>query len=190
MQSLVQLLKSKLLKILKPLQIIMQKLCRAEPLMNRQSVDLAMSLIRDGDILLSYEKQRLTSLFIKGKYKHAAIVSPRLTVIEAVGEGVREVDLEEWLFQMDSVAIIRPELENHTINYMAACNALTYIGRKYDFSFSIKNEEIYCSELVFICYNKEVPSFLIEYKSKEILPQVFRDLCEVDERFKLIFEFK
>ena len=41
-----------------------------------------------GDILLSYESGRLTSPFIKGQFKHAAIVSDDLYVIEAVGDGI------------------------------------------------------------------------------------------------------
>lgn len=167
----------------------MQKLGRSEPLMDRKSVDVALQIIKEGDILLSYEKQRFTSLFIKGKYKHAAIVSPKLTVIEAVGEGVREVDLEEWLFLMDSVAIVRPEFNNHTINYLASCNAMTYIGRKYDYTFSSGNDEIYCSELVYLCYKKEEPSFLNGYEKHEILPELYRDLCNGETCFKLIYEF-
>jgi uncharacterized protein YycO len=168
----------------------MQKFGRSEPLMNRKSVDLTMSLIRDGDIILTYEKQRFTSFFIKGKYKHASIVSAKMSVVEAVGEGVRESDLEEFLFLMDKVCIIRPEFYNHTINYFASCNALNFIGRKYDYTFSADNNEIYCSELVFLCYNKEVPSFLKEYEKKEILPQLYRDLCDNEKsNLKLIYEF-
>lgn len=179
------------LALFTPIQKLMQKLGRGEPLMNRKSVDLALSFIKEGDILLSYEKQRFTSLFIKGKYKHAAIVSPRIDVVEAVGSGVRDVDLEEWLFLMDSVAIIRPEFDNHTINYLAACNALTYIGKPYDFTFTSGNDAIYCSELVFLCYQRELKEFLDEYERSEILPQLFRDLADKpDSKFKLIYEFQ
>lgn len=179
------------LGLLTPIQKFMQKLGRSEPLMNRKSVDLALSLIKEGDILLSFEKQRSTSFFIKGKYKHAAIVSPKLDVIEAIGGGVRDVDLEEWLFLMDYVAIIRPEFENHTINYMAACNAMTYIGKPYDYKFQSGDKAIYCSELVYLCYQNELKEFLSEYERSEILPQVFRDLADKpDSKFKLIYEFQ
>jgi hypothetical protein len=184
-------LKIFLLTLLKPIQRLMQKIGRGEPLMNRKSVDLAISMIKEGDILLSYEKQRITSAFIKGKYKHAAIVSPKIDVIEAVGTGVRDVDLEEWLFLMDYVAIIRPEFDNHTINYLAACNALSYIGKPYDYTFSSNNDAIYCSELVFLCYQKELKEFLNQYERSEILPQLFRDLADrPDSKFKLIYEFQ
>lgn len=179
------------LTLFTPIQKWLQKIGRNEPLMNRKSVDLAMSLIKEGDILLSFEKQRPTALFIKGTYKHAAIVSPKIDVVEAVGEGVRDVDLEEWLFLMDYVAIIRPEFENHTINYMASCNAMTYIGKPYDYKFTSGNDAIYCSELVYLCYQNELKEFMSEYERTEILPQLFRDLADrPDSKFKLIYEFQ
>ena len=172
----------------------MQKLGRSEPKMNRDSVDLAMSLIQVGDIIVTHENQRLTSLFIKGEYDHAAIVGPNNKVIEAVGDsflkgenigGVRSVDLEEFLFLMDKVAIIRPIIGKEE-NYIAGCNALSYIGKGYDYEFKIDKDKIYCSELVYLSY-KEFGIF--DFGKKQILPQQFRDLCD-DVNFKLIFEFK
>jgi len=188
-------IKTFILWLFTPIQKIMQKLGRAEPKMNRESVDLAMSLIKTGDILLSKEDQRFTSLFIKGDYKHAAILSPS-GVIEAVGDdyengknlgGVRKVDLEEWLFLMDKVAIIRP-LQNPEINYIAGCNALSYIGRGYDYEFKIDKSKIYCSELIYLCYQSESDTFK-GIGRKEILPQYYRDICD-DVNFKLVFEFQ
>ena len=184
-----------LLRIFTPIQKIMQKLGRSEPKMNRDSVDLAMSLIQVGDIIVTHENQRLTSLFIKGEYDHAAIVSPS-GVVEAVGDdfdpkwglnvgGVRKVDLEEFLFLMDKVAIIRPIIGKEE-NYIAGCNALSYIGKGYDYEFKIDKDKIYCSELVYLSY-KEFGIF--DFGKKQILPQQFRDLCD-DVNFKLIFEFK
>lgn len=172
----------------------MQKLGRSEPKMNRDSVDLAMSLIQVGDIIVTHEDQRITSFFIKGEYDHAAIVSPA-GVVEAVGDmfqfginlgGVRKADVEEFLFLMDKVAIIRPLKTTKEQNYEAGCNALTYLGKGYDYEFKIDKDNVYCSELVFLAY-KEFGVF--DFDKKQILPQQFRDLCD-DVNFKLIFEFK
>lgn len=172
----------------------MQKLGRSEPKMNRKSVDLAMSLIKPGDILLSHENQRLTSLFIKGEYDHAAILGANGKVIEAVGDafedsknigGVRSVDLEEWLFLMDKVAIIRP-MFSQEINAAASANALSYIGKGYDYQFEIDKDKIYCSELIYLSYKTECK--FPDLKGK-ILPQFYRYLCD-DANFKLMFEFK
>lgn len=195
MRKIGMFLLNSLLKVLKPIQIFMQSLGRAEPKMSRESVDLAMSLIKTGDILLSYEKQRFTSLFIPGKYKHAAIMSPS-GVIEAVGDkfvdgknigGVRKVDLEEWLFLMDNVAVVRPMM-NQEINYIAGCNALSYVGLGYDYEFKLDKSAIYCSELVYLCYASEGDLFKGLEKIK-IPPQKFRNMCD-DVKLKLVFEFK
>jgi uncharacterized protein YycO len=190
-----QLIINKILKLLKPVQIILQRIGRSEPKMNRQSVDQAMDLIRHGDILLSYESQRITAFFIKGEYDHVGIYTPK-GVIDAVGDkilsgknigGVRSTDLEEWLFNMDKVAIIRPLKTTLEENYFASTNSIGYIGKGYDYQFKIDKNKIYCSELIYLSY-KEFGIFN-KIKSDKILPQVFRDLCD-DVNFKLIYEFK
>jgi uncharacterized protein YycO len=184
-----------ILMLLKPFQILLQNLGRKEPKMNRSSVDLAMSLIKVGDILVTHEKQRITSLFIKGEYDHAAILSPD-GVVEAVGDmyvdgvnigGVRKVDIEEFLFLMDKVAIIRP-ITKGDVNYNAGCNSLGFVGTNYDYGFKIDKSRIYCSELVYLSYQVEANVFG-SFKGKRILPQHFRNICD-DVNFKLIFEFK
>lgn len=184
-----------LLRLLTPIQKLMQKLGRSEPKMDRGAVDFAISLLKVGDILVTHEDQRLTSLFIKGEYDHAAILSPA-GIIEAVGDdyvngknigGVRKTDLEEFLFLMDKVAIIRPITTTPEQNYMAGTNAISYVGKGYDYEFKIDKSKIYCSELVYLSY-KEFGIFN-DLKHSKILPQHFRDLCD-DVKFKLIFEFK
>lgn len=183
-------LKSKFLGLMKPVQIVLGKLGRREPLMNSAKVLHSMKLIEPGDILLSYEGQRLTNWFIPGKWDHAAIISNRGTIVEAVGNkyrkigdktfnlgGVKEVDLAEWLFKKDHVCILRPLFDHEQlekmpkqINQMAAANALKYLGQAYDYAFNINNENVYCSELVYLAYEPEHKAFM-NHINGEILPQ-------------------
>lgn len=186
-------IKSKLLWLLTPVQKIMQKLGRSETIMTRALVDKIASLVEEGDILLSFEHQRLTSVFIKGKYDHAAILTNKMTVMEAVAGGVKEVDLIEWLYKKDHVAVIRPiydhELLNKSykeINKLAALNAFKYKGYPYDYQFTIANEKIYCSELVYLCYQSEDPHFL-EHIHGEILPQEYMNLTKGYRREDMCF---
>ena len=95
------------LKCMEPIQKIMQSLGKPEPKMTRDSVDVIMAIAEEGDILLSYESMRLTSLFIKGKYDHAVILSSKKTIVEAVKPVVQEVDFEEWLFKKDKVSMFK-----------------------------------------------------------------------------------
>lgn len=120
-------------------------------------------------------------MFIKGFYDHATILSSKGTIVEAVGDkfvdgkntgGVREVDLEEWLYKKDHVALIRV---NHASAFAAGMNALKYIGRGYDYYFKHGEEKVYCSELPYLCYRTEWPEFLAEFEGDEILPQLYLD---------------
>jgi hypothetical protein len=72
--------------LITPIQKWLQRIGRQESLINSDQVGLIKSMIQPGDILLSYEKGRPTSLLIKGFYDHAAILSHQMTVIEAVGD--------------------------------------------------------------------------------------------------------
>lgn len=187
---LLQKIKIGLLWLLTPFQKIAQRLGRSETLMDDATMRKLLGTIRQGDILLSHENQRLTSIFIKGFYDHAAIVSNRGTVIEAVGDkwvnengvrvnkgGVREVSLTEWLWKKDYVAVIRTKLHPFIVA-RASENATKYIGRGYDYTFNHKNEDVYCSELEYISYVVEWPNFLKEIpEDSEILPQAYLDLC-------------
>ena len=174
-------LKTFILWLTIPFQKWIQRRGRLETIMTNEQVDKIMALVRPGDILLSYEAQRWTSIFIKGFYDHAVILSSRGTIVEAVGDrfvngknigGVREVDLEEWLYKKDHVALIRV---NHASSPIAGMNALTYVGRGYDYTFSHDNEDVYCSELPYLCYRTEWSGFLSEFEGDEILPQLYLD---------------
>lgn len=166
-----------LLFLLTPIQKLMQHIGREETIITKETVDHIVKIHLPGDILLSHEKQRLTSIFIKGFWDHAAIVTNKNTVIEAVGGGVREVPLQEWLYKKDFVVLIRPTYPSKKIGAMAAQFSFGYIGYKYNFSFSFSNpfrwasarRGVYCSQLVYLCYKKADPDFMKNRKEK-ILP--------------------
>ena len=79
-------IKSFILNLLKPFQMWLQRQGYQEPVITSDTIKMLLMRIMPGDILLSYESGRLTSPFIKGQFKHAAIVSDDLYVIEAVGD--------------------------------------------------------------------------------------------------------
>lgn len=160
--------------------------------MTRTQVNQILAIAKPGDILLSHENQRLTSLFIKGFWDHAAIVSSRGTVIEAVGTGVREVDLEEWLFKKDYVKLIRTYLSD-AVCLSAGIASLEFIGFKYNFTFSWLNPfhfereraGVYCSQLVYSCYVQAVKTFSsLMPQTREILPgdfEIFATLIDTTQ---------
>lgn len=163
--------------------------------MTQEMVDTIQKLVEPGDALLSYEAQRFTSMFIKGNFDHAAIVTDTGTIMEAVGDyfvdgvnhgGVREVPLEEWLFKKDHVAIIRPWYSKD-LRFQAGLASRKFKGKPYDYAFEYRNDAIYCSELVYKCYRVIHPNFLNKVKG-EILPIDYLKFTESDPgNFKLIF---
>ena len=173
------------LRLITPIQKFLQRIGRQESKMSYQQVSDVKLVIREGDIVLSFEYGRPTSILIKGFFDNAAIVTSKLTIMEAVGDrfvdgknigGVREMDLVEWLYKKDYVAVIRPSYpDGDIINKQAAATSLYYRGRNYDYSFCRDNEDIYCSELEYACYIGFDPKFLNEVDG-EILPQIYYDL--------------
>lgn len=184
-----------------PIQKWVQRRGRRETVITKEQVKRTMALARPGDILGSYEDQRWTSGFIKGEYDHAAIVTNKGTVMEAVGDlfrrqpkkyfwdcfpdyirnedgtrknfgGVREVDMEEWLYKKDHHFLVRV---NHPSAFAAGHGSFNYKGRGYDYTFSHDNEDIYCSELPYACWKPLFPEFLAEFEGDEILPQLYLD---------------
>lgn len=188
---------NRILLFLKPIQIFMQRLGRKETIITSNQVSDIQKLIQRGDILLSYEAQRFTSFFIKGNFDHAAIVTSRYSVMEAVGDmyangnnfgGVREVDLEEWLYKKDHVAVIRPVYKDITVNIYAAANSFFYKGLGYDYGFRLGAELVYCSELVYLCYEKEDKEFMGHVGDRQILPIEYLEMCTTrPDKFKLIY---
>lgn len=171
------------LKLMEPIQKIMQSLGKPESKMTRLAVDGFLAVAEEGDILLSYESLRLTSLFIKGNYDHAVILSSKRTIVEAVNPTVHEVDFEEWLFKKDKVILLRPRAEKYT-RQLAAANSLSFKEYKYDYSFSLKDKRVYCSELVYLCYALESKNIFSKLNRNNILPIEFIDLCDVVYEFK------
>lgn len=190
--------------LLIPIQKFLQRVGNQESFVTEEQVLKALRILRAGDILLSYESGRPTSWFIKGYYDHAAIVTSDRYVVEAVGDkferqgrrrvnvgGVRKVHLRDWLSKKDSFAIIRPiyrTKDDKKINFLASETSLYYQGLGYDYYFSKNNHKVYCSELVYMCYERHDPQFMMHIPDgKEILPMDYYNLCAKPNEFEHMF---
>lgn len=208
MKILIANLKHWFLRLVRPIQIILQRTGRQETRITYDDVRNIGVLCQEGDIFLSYESGRPTSFLIKGDFDHAAILSSKHTIVEAVGDyyklfegkmknvgGVREKDFEEWLYKKDCVAVIRPILRDstgkiiNTPNKIAAVYSLSLIGRTYDYEFRFDGESLYCSEVPYVCYRSIISDFLnFVGKYDEILPQFYYDLTSTNKEFQLIYD--
>lgn len=131
---------------------------------------LIQGMALPGDILLSHTCGELTNYFIPGPWKHSAVMGFDGKVIEAVGSGVRMVDLFDFLRTKDYVAHLRPNL-GEAVRASAAVYALGCVGSGYDYEFESKDKEFYCSELVNTSY-KEAGFELVQGKAR-VLPSDF-----------------
>jgi uncharacterized protein YycO len=150
-------MKDKLIRIFfwltTPIQKFMQKVAPPEPMISASAVAAISGIALPGDVLSSRESLHLTANFIKGFWKHSAIVgrdpnTKWLIVIEAVGNGVQVVDLIEWLYKKDYVKLQRRL--NYTPEKREECAmwAFNQKGLQYDYEFSKDDKAFYCSELV------------------------------------------
>lgn len=138
-------------------------------------------------------------MFIPGPLDHAIIVTTTKTVMEAVGDkyengknigGVREVPLRGFLTKKDEFVVIRPVyINNEDINKRAAAHSRIFKGCNYDYQFRMDNENVYCSELVYLCYRKFDEKFM-EHISfyDQILPDEYLKLVSNSKRDDLKFE--
>lgn len=117
------------------------------------------------------------------------IQDPLTKAMNNVG-GVREVTLKPFLCRKNQFVIIRPVyLNGCSINISAGAFSRTYKGRGYDHQFRIDNENVYCSELVYLSYRRFDQKFM-EHISiyDEILPDDYLKLTTDSKRDDLKFE--
>ena len=118
------------------------------------------NLVKPGDIILRGYKHYLDGFLIPGKYSHVGIYVGEHTVVHAVAEGVKEIDIVDFLLA-DRVCVLRPNSEqDNAVQYVKE-----HIGSKYDFKFnSSDSSEFYCFELVAKAYTKlNIQAYPIEF---------------------------
>ena len=106
-------------------------------------------------IIVTKTKWCFTNLFIRGKYKHAAIIiKDGLSVVEATTHGVRETDLTKFLETKSSYKVFRPIGYSQHEKDIVESIMYDYIGRPYDWLFFWEDRSLYCSELVATVFNR------------------------------------
>jgi hypothetical protein len=108
-------------------------------------------IIESGDVVLSFSHGELSNYFIEGDYKHSAICSGG-KIIEAVGPGVRVVEVEDFCASKDRICILRPLFCSSAEAKSAGSIAASMVGKPYDFLFEPGNKSFYCAELIQYAY--------------------------------------
>ena len=109
-------------------------------------------LLEPGDIILTQDKKKLTTLIIGGEYSHAALCVSKDGIFE-VAEMTHTDYTKSCFFDIckesDKVAILRcPDWDTeYTQKVIDLCR--TYEDAIYDNSFEFGVKSLYCSELVY-----------------------------------------
>lgn len=143
------------------------------PLSQRKITEKHVNTLRQylkaGDIILTYNSAQLTNLFIKGKWKHAAMYCPKEgkieCIIEAVSPRVRAIGIYDFLMSKDKIAIVRFKDMDELARARAASLARMQQYKEYDFMFKLDSENrFYCSELIWYCLKNSVGIFNFELR--------------------------
>lgn len=112
----------------------------------------AKEILRLGDILLSRTYGEMANVFIPGNFTHAAICSNHGFIVEAIGRGVVESDLIDFMLTKDEVVVMRPRMCPE-LGPEAAEIAWSLVGAPYDYAFVGGNQAFYCSEAVWYAWD-------------------------------------
>jgi len=100
--------------------------------------------------------EAVTQGYMGSNLSHCAIISevgPNLKttiLIEAIGENVAEVTLEEFLIRSNKVLVGRLKKEHSELIPIALEHIKNnLIGKPYDFIFDISDDTYYCSEIIY-----------------------------------------
>ncbi|MBP6977519.1 MAG: YiiX/YebB-like N1pC/P60 family cysteine hydrolase [Bacteroidales bacterium] len=115
-------------------------------------VETIRHLLQPGMIILSHKEFEFTNLFIRGYWKHSAIIMDHDMLIEATGKGVALKRIDEFIMEVDDYVILRPtfcdsELMEETCRYVRRV-----IGYPYNYAFLHGIRAFYCSELIYWAY--------------------------------------
>lgn len=111
--------------------------------------------ILPGTVFLTKTLGEFSNIINPSKIPHGAIYlggDKIKYVVEAVGDGVRMIDLVSFLTSKDTLIIVRPKFAEYEQMKLAADIAHKKLGSPYDDEFEDLDDEQYCFELIISSY--------------------------------------
>lgn len=153
-------------------------------------------VIKPGIVLLTRMHGELSNVFIQGTFTHAAIFggmeAGERFVIEAIGSGVNQTDLIDFMLSKDEVVVVMPLFATEDQMKTVASLSLSQSGKPYNYDFEEKTgtpSAFYCSELVWWCY-KQVLGDSMPLDMRErlgVLTVTPDDIWLAKSKFKMIW---
>lgn len=110
------------------------------------------NLLREGDIILTTDSLKLTTIIIPGEWAHAGLCvskDQKFECAEMTHNHYTKSTFADMCFQADSVMILRCRDwdEAYIQKVIAKCRSLE--NARYDIEFKLGEEFLYCSELIY-----------------------------------------
>lgn len=111
----------------------------------------------EGVVISSRDPHKLSGVLVPTDLDHSALLVgydyalEDIKVVEAVGSGVREITLTEFMTECESFTIHGGLTWDQKYRSNMAAISRTFIGKPYDRSFKFGIEALYCSELTMMC---------------------------------------
>lgn len=115
-------------------------------------VETIRHLFQPGMIILSHKEFEFTNLFIRGHWKHSAIIIDSDMLIEATGKGVALKSIDEFLTEVDDYVILRPTFCDAILMEETCRYVRRVVGYPYNYAFLHGIRAFYCSELIYWAY--------------------------------------
>lgn len=112
-----------------------------------------------GAVILSKTFGNGSNALIPGYWKHGGIVVGAETMIHAVGGGVKKIQIGRFLGSVSEAAVLWPVGLDKNKMFSCSRRAYNYLGLPYDHLFDLMEHSIYCSELIYHVYKKDLPGF-------------------------------
>lgn len=124
------------------------------------------SSLKSGDVILTIDKKKLTTLLIPGEFSHAAMcvsTDQNWEVSEMTHDDYTKSTFFDICKESDRVVILRPDLNQDAMEKaIQKCKSLE--GAEYDALFDLGVESLYCSELIYQSYeNNSLESNLEDF---------------------------
>jgi hypothetical protein len=127
-----------------------------------------INALQPGDVLLRRYDHYLGSHLTPGYYSHAAIYVGQDEVAHMLADGICKEDILTFC-RTDAVAVLRCMSPGMAEAAVIEANYWLAKGVDYDYEFEAEDEEFYCTEFVWVCFQEDNR---IEY-DKYILPDDF-----------------
>ena len=148
-----------------------------------------MKVLKPGDAIVTRTRGEMANLFIPGFYSHLGMYVGKDVIIEAVGRGVVETDIVEFIMKKDNFCILRPLFATKEQSAVAVEEAKKLVGLPYDYAFHPANNAFYCSELIYYSYKKAVEAMPFTLRKtlgvETVTPS---DIKNATKHFEAIFE--